>query len=123
MLTLRALIHENSKISCTVGIAPEWKLVEHAHCHEYQGVFAVYGKAGMLLVQIPGRVIDWVNLPADLYIYNPPPSLRMHRHGRCLQLVTPNGGWFKLHWEKPAQTFDEARAYVENMIFEVLQRN
>jgi hypothetical protein len=112
----------NSHTSCSAGIAPEWKVVKHHFCREYQGKFVIYGNAGKSLIQILGRVVEWGNLPVDVYLFNPPRTLRMHPHGRCLQLVTPNDGWFKLHWERPARTFDEARAYVENLIFDAMKK-
>jgi hypothetical protein len=107
-------------ICCSAGTAAEWTVRKHEFCREYQGTFAIYGQGGKPLVQIPGRVVEWNGLPVDVYLFNPPCALRRHPHGRCLQLLMPNSRWFKLHWERPARSFDQARAYVEKLMFESL---
>ncbi len=120
MLNLFINLKANPHISCNAGTAPEWTVVDHGFCQEYQGTFEIYGHEGRSLAHIPGRVIEWRNIPVEVYLFHPPRNLRMHPHGRCLQLVTPDGHWFRLHWEKPARTFDQARAYVEHLMAETL---
>lgn len=112
---------KSTSIVCTPGVAPEWKLVKHPHCREYQGIFMLFGWDCPSRARIIGRVIEWPRLPVDVYLFNPPRALRNHPHGRCLQLALPNSRWFKLHWQRPARTFDEARAYVETIMSEALQ--
>jgi|WetSurMetagenome_2_1015567.scaffolds.fasta_scaffold522850_2 hypothetical protein len=99
-------------------IAPEWEVRKHRDCVEYSGIFAVYGSQGKMLSRVFGLVIEWRGLPVDVYIFNPRRSLRRHPHGRCLQLLKPGSRWYKLHWERPAKTFDEARAYIEQILAE-----
>jgi len=105
-------------ILCPRGLAPAWHSQSHRDYQEYTGAFLLYGFDGKVKCQLPGKIIEWRGLPVDVYIFDPPMQLRKHEHGRCLQLLTPGSLWFKLHWEKPAKQFDEARAYVEQILAE-----
>ena len=103
------------------GEAPQWTIRLQPNHREYHGVFVLFDHAERPLVQLPGRVVEWPGLPVEVYVYNPPIALRQHRHGRCLQLVEPNGRWFKLHWQRPARSFDQARAYMEQLLAESMK--
>jgi hypothetical protein len=64
--------------------------------------------------------MEWQQFPTDVYLFNPPLALRRHPcKGACFQLVQPHSRWFKLHWERPARTFEESRAYVEDLLAQV----
>ena len=97
---------------------PAWSCHPRPGGREYRGAFVCFEAHGTRRVTITGRVVEWDGLAADVYLHNPPSLLRQHPHGRCLQLVDPRSGWFKMHWQKPARTFDQARAYVEGMMNE-----
>jgi len=101
--------------------APEWQVEHCDHCTVYTGAFAIYNARGQLLRQVRGQVVEWPGLPPEVYICNPPPELRRHAKGPCLQLVSPGSSWFRLHWEKPARDFDSSRAYVEQVLDEALR--
>ena len=55
---------------------------------------------------------------AEVYLYDPPLYIGKHWHGRCMQLLTPGGKWFRLHFEKPATSFGDAYTFVEHMLTE-----
>lgn len=120
MFSTRKGKNELAPIICGPKTAPPWQVYSHVSHREYHGSFTLIGQRGETLVEIPGRVVEWPRLPVDVYIFNPPPSLRQHRHGHCFQLIAPASRWFKLHWEKPAKTFDQARAYVELLMSEAM---
>jgi len=103
---------------CRPGIVPAWDVREVESRREYEGKFVLVGRHGEILAHVQGLVVHWPGLPVDVYVHDPPEALRRHRHGSCLQLLKPDARWFKLHWEKPAQTFDQARAYVEQLLAE-----
>lgn len=109
-------------VLCTPRVAPQWITRHVGQSNEYHGMFVLVGAGGNILARLRGRIIEWPGLPVDVYIYDPPEAVRRHRHGRCLQLVVPNSRWFKLHWEKPARSFDQARAYVEQLMGEAMTR-
>lgn len=58
------------------------------------------------------------------YIADPPPEIRNHRHGHCLQLwgqPEPGGRtWYHLHWSTPARDPDTALLYMEQMLDEAI---
>ncbi len=99
----------------------EWTIEHRDNCTVYTGAFAIYNARGRLLRQVRGRVVEWPGMPAEVYLCNPPPELRRHTHGPCLQLIAPGSSWFKLHWEKPARDFDTSRAYVEQLLDEAVR--
>lgn len=103
----------------TVGA---WAVEEHEHCRIYCGRFVIYGVGGRVLCHVPGRIIEWPGLPTDVYLRDPPDELRHHAKGPCLQLVSTDGPWFKLHWEKPARDFEDSVAYVEQLLDEAIRR-
>ena len=113
-------VQPTKPVKCRPGIAPLWSMQELGSRSQYDGVFMLFGERGQVLAQMVGCVVGWNGLPIDVYVYDPPLALRRHRHGRCLQLLQPAERWFKLHCEKPARTFDEARAYVEQLMAESL---
>ena len=107
-----------SAVQCNPGIAPDWRVQSSGGARIYDGVFILIGGAGEVGLSLVGRVVEWEGLPVDVYVFDPPLRLRQHHHGRCLQLLKPDSLWFKLHWERPAKTFDQARAYVEQLLTE-----
>lgn len=54
------------------------------------------------------------------YIADPPPEMKRHPHGACLQLA--NAPWFRLHWNHPPASADAALIYMERMLDESLNR-
>lgn len=114
------IFRNSNPVCCSPGIAPEWEVQNLDNHKEYIGLFVVFGVSGKPDFQIPGRIIEWNRFPVDVYIFDPPKQLRQnHEKGACLQLLKPDSRWFKLHWERPAKTFEESRAYVEEMLSEV----
>src|ERR1051325_8840486 len=97
---------------------PEWAAENQEHCRIYRGNFVISDSNGRLVRGFSGRIVEWPGLPTDVYLRDPPVELRRHVKGPCLQLVSQEGPWFKLHWEKPARNFDESRAYVERLLGE-----
>ena len=67
--------------------------------------------------EFDGR-LDQTRRQIATYIADPPPEVRDHPHGRCLQLVEP--GWFRLHWERNPNTFDDALLYMERLLDEAI---
>ncbi len=61
---------------------PTWNVEHRDNCTVYTGAFAIYNARGRLLQQVQGRVVEWPGLPAEVYLCNPPPALRRHRHGQ-----------------------------------------
>jgi hypothetical protein len=55
------------------------------------------------------------------YISDPPTEMKQHPHGSCLQLVNPP--WFRLHWQRPPATLDDALLYMEQMLDESFNGN
>ena len=102
--------------------ALEWKIERRSNSIVYTGDYIIYRPGGVALCRLPGRIVEWPGLPTDVYIYDPPPEIRRLSEGPCLQLVTPGGSWFKLHWEKPGRTFEESRAHVERMLSQLPTR-
>jgi hypothetical protein len=100
----------------------EWDVEEEEDCRVYRGRFVVYDQAGQAVRRVRGRIIEWPGLPTDVYFRDPPIELRRHTHGPCLQLVSEQGPWFKLHWQKPARDFTDSRDYVERLLAEAFSR-
>lgn len=105
-------------IFCGPNIPSQWIISIRSTCREYHGHFVLFDSRGFPIVRIVGHMVEKARQPIEVYLYNPPDILRRHQHGRCLQLLHPKDLWFKLHWEKPARTFDQARAYVEELMAE-----
>jgi hypothetical protein len=94
----------------------EWRAEYRRSSIVFSGDFAVYRPGGVALCRFPGRIVVWPGQPTDVYIYNPPAEIRSLPEGPCFQLVSPGEMWFKLHWERPACTFEESRAHVERIL-------
>ena len=84
----------------------------------YSGRFLIYDRAGNLKDYIRGRIAFRERRSAEVYLNDPPAYVSKHRHGRCMQLLTPDSKWFKQHFEKPASTFGDAYTFVEHMLTE-----
>lgn len=109
------LVRESPTVKCSPSIQ-EWKAEVQGNATVYTGEYAVFRQGGVLLFQIPGKIVVWPNLPTDVYIYDPPSEIRQLPEGPCFQLLSPGGLWFMLHWEIPACTFEESRAHVERIL-------
>lgn len=101
-------------------VAPRWESFVHDNRTVYCGAFGVYSARGQLLWQVRGCVVERASRPTDVYLWNPPPALREHTKGHCLQLLKPGSLWFRLHWARPAHDFDTSRAYVEQLLGEAV---
>lgn len=84
----------------------------------FSGRFLIYDRAGCLRDYVRGQIAFRDRRNAEIYLFDPPPYLRKHRHGRCMQLLTPDSKWFRLHFEKPARSFGDAYTFVEHMLTE-----
>ena len=96
----------------------DWRAEKNGSSITFTGDFLVYGRAGRIELHVPGRIVEWKGLPAQVFVYDPPAFVKNHPHGRCLQLLHPNDKWFKLHFEKPARDFLSACSYVEQFLTE-----
>ena len=56
----------------------------------------------------------------EAYVHDPPTGLKAHPKGPCFQLLEPGGLWFKVHWHRPPKNGEVARAYVEQILAEVV---
>ena len=106
-------------LQVTPGLAPDWVETALQDRTIFTGQFAVYGQDGSILYTLPGRIVKWRAFPTDVYIFRPPADLRSLPHGPCLQLVSPGSHWYKLHWEKPARSFETSLAYVEDLLSQI----
>lgn len=102
------------------GSASPWNVHRGEKSVVYRGLFTVFDPSGKPIVRVAGRVVEWPGLPAEVFLFNPPKEFRLHPHGRCLQLMRPNDRWYKMHFERPARTFDQARAYIEQVLSEAV---
>jgi hypothetical protein len=98
---------------------PDWQVEHSGPSTIYTGFFSVYERGGIPRLTLQGRIVEWPGLPTDVYVYDPPLKLRQHKHGSCLQLLRPGDAWFKLHWQKPARTFTQSCAYIEQLLAEI----
>lgn len=103
------------------GVAPAWRCQRQLDRTIYSGEFVIFDPAGNLLFSLPGRVVEWNKFATDVYLYNPPMELRRLPEGPCWQLINRDG-WFKLHWQRPARSFEESLAYVEDMLNQIPRR-
>lgn len=101
---------------------PEWQVEQRRDGTVYSGFFVLSKVGGQVSQQIQGRIVERPGLPTEVYICCPPPELRQHPKGPCLQLVSPNSSWFRLHWEQPAYDFDSSRAYIERLLYEAVSK-
>jgi hypothetical protein len=88
----------------------------------FTGRFLIFDRAGNLKDYVRGQITFRKAGTAEVYLYDPPVYVGKHRHGHCMQLLTPDSKWFKLHFEKPASTFGEAYMFVEHMLTEAFNR-
>lgn len=96
----------------------DWKCEGADGYATYSGRFLIHDKRGKIRSHVQGRIVlRYLNF-AEVYLYDPPRFVLKHKHGRCMQLLTPNDRWFKLHFDKPASNFSEAYTYVEHMLAE-----
>jgi hypothetical protein len=100
-------------------IAPlDWQVEQSGRSTIFKGSFPVFDRTGKIKLQVPGQIVEWRGLPAQVYLFNPPEFIKRHRHASCLQLLRPNDNWFKLHFDKPATDFASAYNYVEGFLAE-----
>ena len=102
----------------TVAGPMNWRLDRSRGHRSYLGRFLVYDQAGLISDYVRGRIDCRDGHSAEVYLYDPPAYLKKHSHGRCLQLLSPGSGWFKLHFEKPAYSFADAYSFVELLLTE-----
>ena len=114
---------KRSKIVVGSHSLPNWKVDQHFDFCIYLGMYIVFRSGGYILYQTPGKIVVYPQRPTDVYIYNPPPKVRRLPQGPCLQLVSPQNIWFKLHWDRPAYTFEESCAYIESLLNQVPARD
>jgi hypothetical protein len=91
----------------------DWETELKGASTTYKGNFLVYDRRGRIVFRIMGYIVQWSNLPAQVYLYDPPDFVRNHPHAPCLQLLRPNDKWFKFHFDQPARDFPGAYTYVE----------
>jgi hypothetical protein len=105
-----------------VGPSPvtNWKMEQCPNCRVYTGHFVLFTHCGEAVARFAGQIVEWPGLPVDVYIEDPPTELRKHEHGCCFQLAKPNSSRFKLHWARPARSFEEAEAYMLQLLEESL---
>lgn len=96
----------------------DWRYEHIAGCATFSGNFLIHDRWGMIRSHVPGRIVLRDTRFAEVYLYDPPRFVLGHKHGRCMQLLTPNDRWFKLHFDKPASNFAEAYTYVEYLLTE-----
>jgi hypothetical protein len=112
------------RASCTVAPPPRFAWDEKRwHARENGGTLALVGRYRVFdrrrsaWREFDGRVVaDGGGIAA--YVADPPPEVKLHRHGPCLQLARPP--WFRLHWSSAPRTPDDALLYVERMLDEAL---
>lgn len=96
----------------------DWKMNRLGKQTTFNGKFLIFDQTGKIKCRVQGRVVQSRNSNSEVYIYNPPVFVKRHRHGSCLQLLSPNSQWFKLHFEYPARDFASAYSYVEHLLTE-----
>jgi hypothetical protein len=96
----------------------DWQREYDGSCESFSGRFLVYDRWGSIRMSVHGRIVLRGASTTDVYLYDPPQFVSSHKHGSCLQLLTPHDRWFKLHFEKPAANFTEAYTYVEHLLTE-----
>lgn len=84
---------------------------------ELSGVFRAFDRLRQQRRAFSGRLVQR-GPRVTLYIADPPPEIRAHPHGACLQLV--EAPWFLLHWQRAPETLDHAILYMERMLDETL---
>lgn len=92
-----------------------WTRHERNGYVEYCGHYPVLIRRTGVRRQFPGSIITSKQGIAA-YIHNPPPEMRRHSHGACLQMSNPP--WFRIHWTRPPATVDDALLFMERMLHE-----
>jgi hypothetical protein len=95
-----------------------WTVTRERNRRSFAGLFHAHDSQWKRPMLVRGLVHEYPGLPAEVYLFDPPPLLRRHPHGSCLQLVSPSTRLFRLHWTKPPRTFEQSRAFVEQMMWE-----
>jgi hypothetical protein len=95
---------------------PDWRAYPKGKTTIHTGFFPLYEANGTLITGIAGRIVEWPGLGSEVFIFNPPVKIRKLSKGPCLQLIHPNGSWFKVHWNQPPHNFEEAIAYMDGLI-------
>ena len=96
----------------------DWKRERINGYETFSGSFLIYDHWGMIRSHVPGQIVQRDTGVAEVYLYDPPRFVLGHKHGRCIQLLTPSDRWFKMHFDKPASNFSEAYTYVEHLLTE-----
>lgn len=87
----------------------------------YEGFFQVANQKRGETRRFRGRIeIGGWGKKISVFIHNPPPEIKRHRHGPCFQLM--RDGWFSLHWSRPARNADDAILYMERILDESLNQ-
>ncbi len=102
----------------TVAGPFDWTVERNGTQTSFAGRFLIFDRRGVVKSFVHGRIIQRDRRQADVYLYDPPEFTKKHRHGRCMQLLSPADKWFKLHFEKPASDFAAAYTYVEHFLTE-----
>lgn len=97
-----------------------WTKRTESGAETFEGFYRVNHKRSGQLLQFRGRiqVSGWSSKKITVYILEPPPEVKRHRHGPCFQLI--RDGWFNLHWSRPAKNVDDAILYLERVLDESL---
>lgn len=94
-----------------------WHRFMNAGKAEMVGAYRIFDRRRRTWRQFDGRIIQQ-QYEFATYIADPPPEVKHHQHGHCLQLIrTP---WFRLHWNRPPKTVDDALLYVERLLDEAI---
>ena len=96
----------------------DWVSDVRAGVKTFKGRFLIYDRSGKIKDFVSGQITFRNHRTAEIYLYDPPVYVGKHRHGSCLQLLTPGDKWFRLHFEKPAKSFGDAYTFVEHMLTE-----
>lgn len=92
-----------------------WQHVTANGQDKFIGYYRFHDRMGNLWRRYAGQIIrNGSELAA--YIHDPPPQIRRHSHGACLQLA--NDSWLRLHWKRQPSTVDAAILYFERMLDE-----
>lgn len=99
-----------------------WTRINEGGTEIYEGFYQVIHRRRGQLLRFRGRIqiSGWSGQKISVYILNPPPEVKSHRHGPCFQLL--RDGWFNLHWSRPAKNVDDAILYLEKVLDESLNR-
>jgi hypothetical protein len=94
-----------------------WRPVHEGNSTNLAGRFEVFDHRRETWRRFDGRLVQ-ERYGIATYIADPPPELRRHRHGPCLQLVEVP--WFRLHWRHAPSTLDDGLLYMERLLDEAI---